>query len=113
GDCPGGPPPLEQGGAAVGAGGVEAEGRDALEPVVKMARPRIGEREREVEATLRERERVDVETRGELARTVGPADLVGLDAAAGEEAIGLVAQLIREPRRRHEPRRRELQRERE
>src|SRR5215212_6146412 len=59
------------------------------------------ERERQLEAAVGERQSLDVEARADLARPLGPAQLRRLDAAAGEEAAAVVAELVGQPRRGH------------
>ena len=60
----------------------------------------VPEAEAEVEAAVEERQLVHVEAQGELLRATVPAELRGRARARGEQEARVVAELVREPRRR-------------
>src|SRR5439155_12710833 len=90
------PAPVEQHGAAFGSRGDDIKGRRLRQLVVQMLARRVGEPQRELEAPVRKRQRIDVEASFELSR-FWPPKLGSVDTAAGEQAAVLVAQVIVQP----------------
>src|SRR4051794_37594383 len=83
--------------AALAATGDDEERRGVVE-LVQQPAVGGGEPEPQVEASVGEREALDVEADPDVPRPLGPAEGGRLLAAAGDEQARLAAQLVPEPR---------------